>query len=150
MTNEQHDRLGELFERAIELSPAARERFIEDCTEDPVVRSELRSLLGAFDRTPNLLERVAGEVMPAALEAVGEGLVKGDNPRWGPAAMGRPDRIGPYRILEEVGEGGMGIVYLAEQEVPLRRRVALKVIKLGMDTREVITRFEAERQALAT
>ena len=67
----------------------------------------------------------------------------------GPSAVDYPDRIGPYRILEELGEGGMGTVYLAEQEVPLRRRVAIKVVKLGMDTREVISRFEAERQALA-
>jgi non-specific serine/threonine protein kinase/serine/threonine-protein kinase len=67
----------------------------------------------------------------------------------GPAAVAVADRIGPYRILEEVGEGGMGTVYLAEQDAPIRRRVALKVIKLGMDTREVVSRFEAERQALA-
>jgi WD40 repeat protein/serine/threonine protein kinase len=60
-----------------------------------------------------------------------------------------PERIGPYRILEVLGEGGMGIVYLAEQKEPFHRRVALKVIKLGMDTKEVIARFEAERQALA-
>ncbi len=60
-----------------------------------------------------------------------------------------PSRIGPYRILETLGEGGMGVVYHAEQTKPVRRRVALKVIKLGMDTREVVARFEAERQALA-
>jgi WD40 repeat protein/serine/threonine protein kinase len=60
-----------------------------------------------------------------------------------------PERIGPYRILSVCGEGGMGTVYVAEQEHPIRRRVALKVIKLGMDTEEVIARFEAERQALA-
>ena len=59
------------------------------------------------------------------------------------------DRVGPYKILDRLGEGGMGIVYLAEQEHPFRRRVALKVIKIGMDTREVVARFEAERQALA-
>ncbi|MFC1573363.1 tetratricopeptide repeat protein [Candidatus Eisenbacteria bacterium] len=59
------------------------------------------------------------------------------------------DRIGPYRILESLGEGGMGEVFLAEQQEPIRRRVALKVIKLGMDTKEVIGRFESERQALA-
>ncbi|MCZ6688306.1 MAG: serine/threonine-protein kinase [Planctomycetota bacterium] len=60
-----------------------------------------------------------------------------------------PERIGAFRILETLGEGGMGIVYLAEQMKPVKRRVALKVIKLGMDTREVVARFEAERQALA-
>jgi serine/threonine protein kinase len=60
-----------------------------------------------------------------------------------------PDQIGPYKVLDFLGEGGMGAVYLAEQEQPIRRRVALKVIKLGMDTKEVIARFESERQALA-
>src|SRR5262249_29216557 len=58
-------------------------------------------------------------------------------------------KIGRYKILEKVGEGGCGVVYVAEQSEPVRRRVALKVIKLGMDTKEVIARFEAERQALA-
>ena len=61
----------------------------------------------------------------------------------------RPEKIGPYRILETIGEGSMGIVYKAEQRQPVRRLVALKVVKLGMDTKEVIARFEAERQALA-
>jgi serine/threonine protein kinase/WD40 repeat protein len=65
------------------------------------------------------------------------------------AVLERPAQIGPYKILDTLGEGGMGIVYLAEQERPLRRRVALKVIKVGMDTRQVVARFEAERQALA-
>ena len=65
----------------------------------------------------------------------------------GPAT--HPERIGPYRILEVLGQGGMGIVYRAEQEYPIRRIVALKLIKLGMDTREVVARFESERQALA-
>ena len=59
------------------------------------------------------------------------------------------DRISHYRLLQQIGEGGCGVVYMAEQEEPVRRRVALKVIKLGMDTKSVIARFEAERQALA-
>src|SRR5262249_21011024 len=59
------------------------------------------------------------------------------------------DRIGRYKLLEQIGEGGCGVVYVAEQEEPVRRRVALKVIKLGMDTKQVIARFDAERQALA-
>ena len=57
--------------------------------------------------------------------------------------------IGRYKLLEEIGDGGMGVVYMAEQREPVRRKVALKIIKPGMDTREVIARFEAERQALA-
>ena len=64
-------------------------------------------------------------------------------------ALNVGSQIGPYHLLGVLGEGGMGVVYLAEQEQPVRRRVALKVIKLGMDTREVVARFEAERQALA-
>jgi len=65
------------------------------------------------------------------------------------AAMDRPDDFGPYKVLDVLGEGGMGVVYLAEQKTPIRRQVALKVIKLGMDTREVLARFDAERNALA-
>src|SRR5260221_12768720 len=59
------------------------------------------------------------------------------------------DCIGRYKLLQKIGEGGMGVVYMADQEEPVRRRVALKIIKLGMDTKSVIARFEAERQALA-
>src|SRR4029450_1626251 len=62
---------------------------------------------------------------------------------------GGPQRIGPYRLLDVLGEGGMGVVYHAEQTEPVTRRVALKIIKLGMDTKEVVARFDAERQALA-
>ena len=62
---------------------------------------------------------------------------------------GSGDSIGPFKLLQPIGEGGCGVVYMAEQSEPIRRRVALKVIKLGMDTRQVIARFEAERQALA-
>src|SRR5216110_1184863 len=68
----------------------------------------------------------------------------------GPSLGEKPgDRIGHYKLLQQIGEGGWGIVYMAEQEEPVRRRVALKIIKLGLDTRQVIARFEAERQALA-
>src|SRR3954466_4703981 len=67
----------------------------------------------------------------------------------GRPAHANPESIGPFRILERIGEGGMGVIYKAEQRHPVRRLVALKVIKLGMDTKEVVARFEAERQALA-
>src|SRR5207244_1493745 len=66
-----------------------------------------------------------------------------------PLAEKTGDRIERYRLLQEIGEGGCGVVYMAEQQEPVRRRVALKIIKLGMDTRQVVARFEAERQALA-
>src|SRR6186997_2125045 len=59
------------------------------------------------------------------------------------------DRIGRYKLLQQIGEGGCGVVFMAEQEEPIRRKVALKIIKPGMDTKSVIARFEAERQALA-
>ena len=76
-----------------------------------------------------------------------------DEPEGGATAVSvseKPgDKIGHYKLLEQIGEGGCGVVYMAEQEEPIRRRVAFKVIKLGMDTKQVIARFEAERQALA-
>ncbi|HTD29822.1 MAG TPA: tetratricopeptide repeat protein, partial [Xanthomonadaceae bacterium] len=75
--------------------------------------------------------------------------ILGDQTWKVPGSDGPGGRIGPFKILQQIGEGGFGSVYEAEQEEPVRRRVALKVIKLGMDTREVIARFEAERQALA-
>ena len=69
------------------------------------------------------------------------------------AHQATPDRIGivvgPYKLLQQLGEGGMGVVYMAEQEKPVRRKVALKIIKPGMDSTQVLARFEAERQALA-
>ena len=66
-----------------------------------------------------------------------------------PSTEVRGEWMGPYKLLQQIGEGGMGVVYMAEQEKPVRRRVALKIIKPGMDTGQVIARFEAERQALA-
>lgn len=95
-------------------------------------------------------ERVLPPLEDRETAPLGEGprssmgfFARGDSP------SPRPERMGPYRILDTLGEGGMGVVYLAEQEKPVRRRVALKVIKHGMDTREVVARFEHERQTLA-
>src|SRR6185503_2211059 len=95
---------------------------------------------------PRCLLRLGLEGGPAAGASAGEAESQISNLKsqiYGTA------RIGRYRLLQEIGHGGCGVVYLAEQEEPVRRKVALKVIKLGMDTREVVARFEAERQALA-
>ena len=83
------------------------------------------------------------------LQPASEGTESSQSTKAPDCQPDRLERIGSYRILETLGEGGMGIVYLAEQVEPIRRRVALKVVKLGMDTREVLARFDAERQALA-
>jgi len=105
----------------------------------------------ACEKDPEMRHRV--EILLQAHVADGSVL---DHPAIGPAATvehlvtEKPGaEIGPYKLLQQIGEGGYGVVFMAEQEQPVRRRVALKVIKPGMDTREVIARFEAERQALA-
>jgi eukaryotic-like serine/threonine-protein kinase len=101
------------------------------CAGDPGLRRQVEALLAAQDEVGTFLETPAlGEAPPEASAVIGA-------------------RIGPYKILEQIGEGGFGIVYMAEQEMPVRRKVALKLIKPGMDTKQVIARFEAERQALA-
>ncbi len=90
---------------------------------------------------PQCLLRVALETDPDSKQST--------NSQSTPGAQASGERIGPYKLLRVVGEGGMGVVWLADQDQPLRRRVAVKLIKQGMDSREVITRFESERQALA-
>ncbi|HSL82220.1 MAG TPA: serine/threonine-protein kinase, partial [Thermoanaerobaculia bacterium] len=97
-----------------------------------------------------------GEQCPRCLLGLALDVPTPAGPEDGPPPPGpphpslrAPERVGPYRLLHRLGEGGMGVVYLAEQEAPIRRRVALKLVKLGMDTEQVIARFESERQALA-
>ena len=120
---------------------------------------------GAFldeiaERFPDLAASVR-ELLKAHDEAGGMEFFFSPNPRWadqsqedGEGIMAAIDhsegsKIGRYKLLEKIGEGGMGVVYMAEQQEPVRRKVALKIIKLGMDTKQVVARFEAERQALA-
>src|SRR5262245_35776115 len=117
-----------------------RARYLDrECAGRPELRKELESLLAAhasdspLDRPPADLGRT-GPYEPAAESA-------------GAPHVG--DRVGSYRLMEQIGEGGFGLVFVAEQMEPVRRKVALKVIKPGMDTKDVVGRFEAERQALA-
>src|SRR5262249_5928521 len=131
-------RANELFLQALELgSPAERREYVDAaCAGDTALRAEVEALLEASARAGSFLESPASPSDPAADDD-------------GPAREGPGTVIGPYRLLEPIGEGGFGVVYLAVQQQPVRRRVALKIIKPGMDSRQVVARFEAERQALA-
>jgi len=120
-----------LFADALALPPTERVAFIEsECANDADLRTRLLALLAAHDASEEFLSDSPLSRVAHLEEAPG-------------------DRIGHYTLLRKLGEGGCGRVYLAEQHEPVRRQVALKVVKLGMDTREIIARFEAERQALA-
>jgi serine/threonine protein kinase len=137
-------------------SPAAREQFLaEACAGNEQMRAGVEELLRANDRPGNLLDGVPVGVGPARLNPdVAVGIDGGAMPGVGTVDFAsiaeRPGTlIGPYKLMEQIGEGGFALVFVAEQQQPVRRKVALKLIKPGMDTREVIARFEAERQALA-
>jgi serine/threonine protein kinase/tetratricopeptide (TPR) repeat protein len=125
-----------IFAGAIEIdSPERRAAFLKEaCHYDPELHRDLAKLVADHFRAGEFLEKPVAVLAATIDEPAGEG----------------PDTvIGSYKLLEQIGEGGFGIVYLAEQQYPVRRKVALKILKPGMDTRQVIARFEAERQALA-
>src|ERR1700683_224314 len=125
-----------MFDTAIELPPERRAAYLQEvCAGDDALRQRVEALLRAHESAGMFMDNPAG----AARE----------EPRGVKLAEQPGDRIGRYKLLQQIGEGGCGVVYMAEQEEPVRRPVALKVIKLGMDTRNVIARFDAERQALA-
>ncbi len=139
-----------LFQAAAQLSGAQREAFLSAaCRDDCPLRQRLEALLAAHEQTDALL----------ATEPYGAGHRSEGSPPQARSTIkievaDAPDEAvgqttGRYKLLQKIGEGGCGVVYMAEQQEPVRRRVALKVIKLGMDTKQVIARFEAERQALA-
>jgi serine/threonine protein kinase len=124
-----------VFAEAIQLPVSERPAYLERaCGTDGQLRQRVEGLLTAHDQAGDFLVQSAPET-----EAVAEA----------PFGEKSGDRIGRYKLLQQIGEGGCGVVYLAEQERPVRRRVALKIIKPGMDTKSVMARFEAERQALA-
>src|SRR5262245_34663161 len=126
-------RTQELFLEALKLPPSEWEPFLNDaCGDDQSLRIRLEKLLEAH--------REAGTLHRAEKEL--DVTINQSNDQIG-------TQIGPYKLLEQIGEGGMGLVYMAEQQQPVRRLVALKLVKPGMDTKQVIARFEAERQALA-
>jgi eukaryotic-like serine/threonine-protein kinase len=140
----------EIFEAALEIADEAERRAMLEraCAGQPQLRAEVEELLAVEARSERFFTRCATKVA-----SIVDDFIPPDE-RETARAGELPDeaigsRIGPYKILEKIGEGGCGVVYMAEQEKPVRRRVALKIIKLGMDTRNVIARFEAERQALA-
>jgi len=136
----------ELFVSALEKPPAGRAAFLDAaCGGDRELRRRVEELLSEQDDIGGFLET------PALSDAGGSfrGARSGDTQVIASVTEKPGDLIGRYKLLQQIGEGGCGVVYMAEQEEPVRRRVALKVIKLGMDTKSVIARFEAERQALA-
>src|SRR4051812_43037948 len=105
------------------------------CRDDATLRRRVEVLLRAHTDSAGLLDELGKSPGPTV-----------DVPAY---AEGVGSSIGPYKLMEPIGEGGMGVVYVAEQTHPVRRKVALKIIKPGMDSRQVVARFEAERQALA-
>src|SRR5262245_19271805 len=123
----------ELFLEAISL-PAGPERdaFVNRaCLADEALRPRIEELLRAHEGAGDFLAAPAFAVPTTHIPCITEG----------PGTV-----VGPYRLLQRIGEGGFGVVYMAEQVEPVRRKVALKIIKPGMDTKEVIARFESERQ----
>src|SRR5689334_22589831 len=136
-----------IFQGALDLRSPERAEYLRNaCGEDRVLYKKVVSLLEADRRAGTFLEKPPSGVDHALME---NGLGAAPTARLPDLTENPGDRIGRYKLLQKIGEGGCGAVYMAEQEEPVRRRVALKVIKLGMDTRTVVARFEAERQALA-
>jgi hypothetical protein len=134
-----------LFNAARTLSdPRQRAAFLDAaCRGASDLRQKLEALLSADAKADAYFGQIARDPEMLTTEAVLTGPPE-MHPLLHETAS---DRIGRYRLLEKVGEGGCGVVHVAEQTEPVRRRVALKIIKLGMDTRDVVARFEAERQA---
>jgi serine/threonine protein kinase len=128
-----------LFHAALAQPEAQRAAYLAEHCPDPDLRKRVEALLAA--------QAAGGPLDQSATGAFAPGPGASEPPPAAPEGAG--SRVGPYKLLQPIGEGGMGAVWMAEQEQPVRRRVALKLIKPGMDSAQVIARFEAERQALA-
>jgi eukaryotic-like serine/threonine-protein kinase len=128
----------EIFFAALEQPTVeARAAFLDGaCRNNPVLRPKIDKLLADHFEEDTFLKTAAVEGLSTVMEST-------------PVTEGPGTQIDRYKLLQRLGEGGFGVVYMAEQKEPVKRRVALKIIKLGMDTRQVVARFEAERQALA-
>jgi serine/threonine protein kinase/Flp pilus assembly protein TadD len=134
--DESLDRLESLFVATLQKAPADRAAYLgQACVDDPALRERVEALLRAQEAAGSFLEPpVPSNVVTVEGQPVGEG----------PGTT-----IGPYKLLQQIGEGGMGTVWMAQQTEPVKRLVAVKLIRAGMDSQQVIARFEAERQALA-
>jgi non-specific serine/threonine protein kinase/serine/threonine-protein kinase len=156
MEPERWQEIERLCYSALHEEKTARAAFLQRaCGGDEALRRAVELLLAQHEKDDDFLEVPAMEVAAKALARDQQNDTSGGTAQ-APAAETSPDlpsveriSIGPYRLLQKLGEGGMGEVWLAEQSKPVRRLVALKLIKAGMDTREVVARFESERQALA-
>jgi serine/threonine protein kinase/WD40 repeat protein len=142
----QSNREIEIFNSALEQpTPAERAAYLDGaCRDDAELRARIEALIRADEQAGGFLPTEDAKPQAAEL-AKTFAMTTGQFPITEKAG----DRIGRYKLLQQIGEGGCGVVYMAEQQEPVRRKVALKIIKLGMDTKSVIARFEAERQALA-
>ena len=136
----------DIFLAALDREPAERAAVLDDlCAGDAALRRHVEALLQVHDEPDSFLDSPRIDLArPMKLP-----IRTWTAPSTSPSPRQPGSLIGPYKLLQEIGEGGFGVVYMAEQTEPVERRVALKIIKPGMDTRQVIARFEAERQALA-
>ncbi len=144
--SDDQERMRDVFDRARRVIPSERSRILDDeLGRSGWMRQHVELMLEALDQAGAFLSQPTQAHPDAA--AVGAGAAA--TAMAEPPVEGPGSRIGPFKLLQLIGQGGFGSVFLAEQESPVVRKVALKIIKLGMDTRQVVARFEQERQALA-
>jgi len=146
-------RAQEIFDAALDIVDDVQrgEMMARACAGDSQLRARVEELLADHAQAEAFFSGCVSALAASAadLTADEQGVGSGQAASIEPIEDPIGSRIGPYKLLQKIGEGGCGVVYMAQQDKPVRRRVALKIIKLGMDTRSVIARFEAERQALA-